>query len=331
MKGLIWAMTLVLAISQLPGCRARPAPTPTSRALPTSTPITASSPSPAATPTADAPATPTPAKRNFKVVFHPDYLQVYSSEPAAASGRLEAIVEALQDSYVFVRPEPAREEDLRRVHTQRLIDEIKTNPQLNNVARLAAGGAILAAELAAAGEVAFGLIRPVGHHASPDSHWGYAYFNNIAVALEKLMAENKIQRPLIVDFDLHFGDGTYNIFRNDSGVLYYHVSEEVRALEEFQVGSLTSQEVRELELGSLEGFLNRTTGYDILAVSAGFDSGKEDWGGGMFEMEDFRTIGKLLKEAALRNSGGKRFAVLEGGYNQDILGKNVRAFLEGFE
>jgi acetoin utilization deacetylase AcuC-like enzyme len=66
-----------------------------------------------------------------------------------------------------------------------------------------------------------------------------------------------------------------------------------------------------------------------LAVSAGFDGGKEDLGG-IFEIQDYTTIGALLKKAAERNSGGRRFAVLEGGYNQNVLGKNVKAFLEGF-
>jgi acetoin utilization deacetylase AcuC-like enzyme len=126
--------------------------------------------------------------------------------------------------------------------------------------------------------------------------------------------EKKIGSALIVDFDLHFGDGTANIFVNDPRVTYFHL----------EGGDRSSQ------LAKLEEFLSRTEGYDILAVSAGFDGSVDDMGW-IFETQDYSTIGALLKEAAERNCGGRRFAVLEGGYNQTVLGKNVAAFLEGFK
>ena len=67
---------------------------------------------------------------------------------------------------------------------------------------------------------------------------------------------------------------------------------------------------------------------DIIAVSAGFDRHIEDWGG-LLTTEDYRTMGQEVKKFALKNCEGRRFGVLEGGYNHTVLGDNVRAFLEG--
>ncbi|MFH1482793.1 MAG: histone deacetylase family protein [Chloroflexota bacterium] len=289
---------------------------------------------PAPTPKAGASGGLTPSATGIKVIFHPDYLLVYSFDPAAEAGRIQAILQELQGFYEFVKPEPAKEEDIRAVHTQSLIGRTFLDPgevlahgaaggaspftgELYRIAPLAAGGAILAAELAVQGQVTFALIRPPGSHASADSSYGHCYLNNIAIAVAKLLDEKKIERALIVDFDVHPGDGTEAIFRDDGRVTFYDLPSEL--------------EDRTQQLESLEDFLKGKTDYDILAVSAGFDGAKEEGGAGVLETEDFTTIGRLLKEAAERNSGGKRFAVLEGGYNQQVLGKNVKAFLEGFE
>ena len=67
---------------------------------------------------------------------------------------------------------------------------------------------------------------------------------------------------------------------------------------------------------------------DIIAVSAGFDRGVEDWGG-LLTTEDYQTIGKLVKEFSLKVCQGRRYGVLEGGYNHGVLGQNVKAFLDG--
>lgn len=249
----------------------------------------------------------------MKIIYHPDYNEVYASDPAARAGRIEAILKELKGKYDFLEPEPASEDDLKRVHTQSHIDFIKRNSHLYKIACLAAGGAILAAELAMKGEPAFGLIRPPGHHASPDRCWGFCFFNNIAIALAKLQAENRIQKALILDFDLHFGDGTNNIFA-ESEIKYFQPK--TRNKEGFIEEIKKKFEVEK--------------DYDILAVSAGFDRHLEDWGG-MLTTDDYRTIGKAVKEAAQKICQERRFAVLEGGYNYRVLGKNVKAFLEGFD
>lgn len=249
----------------------------------------------------------------MKIVYHERYRGVYSNDPAAAEGRIESIYTELVGQFEVIEPTVASESDLKLVHTQSHIDDIK-RLRLFTSALLAVGGAIRAAQVAYNGEPAFGLIRPPGHHASPDSSWGFCYFNNIAISIEKLRHEDKIKRALIIDFDLHYGDGTAHIFNSRAGVSYYHVPG----------GG------RETQLKELSEYLDTCERYDIVAVSAGFDRHVEDWGGSL-ETEDYHEIGKLVKGYAEKVCAGRRYAVLEGGYNHHVLGKNVRAFLEGLK
>ncbi len=248
----------------------------------------------------------------MKVVYHEKYTAVYSSDPAAAPGRIESIYNELCGLFRFVEPKPASEEDLELVHWRGHIDSVRKHELVYEVARLAVGGAINAAELAMEGEPAFGLIRPPGHHASRDHSWGFCYFNNIAISIEKLRQEGRIKRALIVDIDLHFGDGSANIFAGTPEVAYFHPSG--RNKEDYLI--------------DLSRNLTAKRDCDIVAVSAGFDRHQQDWGG-MLRTEDYFTIGKRIKEFAERVCGGRRYAVLEGGYNHAVLGKSVRALTEG--
>lgn len=250
----------------------------------------------------------------MKIVYSPKYREVYAYDPAAALGRIECIYMELQGRFEFIEPRPAIEEDIRLVHWQSHVERVKRLPQVYEIASLAVGGAIKTAETSLKGEPAFGLIRPPGHHASPDSSWGFCYFNNIAISIEKLRMEKRINKALIVDFDLHFGDGTANTFANVPEVTYFHTE------------GATSLEFLE----NLQKFLLTHKEFDIVAVSAGFDKHVQDWGG-VLKTEDYMKIGRILKEFSKEVCGGRRYAVLEGGYNQAVLGKNVKAFLEGFE
>jgi acetoin utilization deacetylase AcuC-like enzyme len=247
----------------------------------------------------------------MKIVFHPRFTEVYTLDPAASAGRIEPVLKELEGSYDFVEPPAASEDDLRRVHAQSHIESIKRDKHVYELACLAAGGAIKAARIAMDGEASFGLIRPPGHHASPDHCWGFCYFNNIAVALARLRDENLIDNALVLDFDLHFGDGSNNIFEG-SRIKYFH-PEAIN---------------RQAFIEQIAKKFNDEKDYSILAISAGFDRHIADWGG-LLTTDDYRTIGKLVKEAAESNCQGRRFAVLEGGYNHIVLGRNVGAFVEG--
>lgn len=248
----------------------------------------------------------------MKVFFHDAFYQVYTSDPAAAGGRMEAIVKALGHDFPFVTPEPATDEMLLRVHGKPHIDGIRQDKMLDQCARLAAGGTVGAALAAMEGEPAFALVRPPGHHASPNSCWGFCYFNNMAVSIRHLLATGKIKKALILDFDLHFGDGTDNIFQADQNVIYRH----------------PESSHRETFMKKLREDIDSAGIVDIIGVSAGFDRGREDWGN-MLLPEDYKTIGQWVKESTEAMCAGRRFGVFEGGYNHSVLGGNVRTFLEG--
>jgi acetoin utilization deacetylase AcuC-like enzyme len=248
----------------------------------------------------------------MKVIFHSRFYEVYTSDPAAAPGRMEPMVKALEKEFEFIEPEPASERDLERVHGRSHIQYVKADPLVYEISCLAAGGAILAGELAFDGQPAFGLIRPPGHHASPHSCWGFCYFNNIAITIKRLMNEEKIKSALILDFDLHYGDGTANTFSGSKEVSYFHPEG-------------TNQQSF---LNEVQTSLQTENSFDIIAVSAGFDRHEEDWGG-LLKTEDYLTIGRWIKEASLERCQGRRFGVLEGGYNHSVLGRNVKSFIQG--
>ena len=244
----------------------------------------------------------------MKVVFHEDFNTVYSLDPAASPGRMEAVITVLQGKVEFVKPDPASEEDILRLHTEQHLQYVRREG-VYHIAALAAGGAIKAAEIGLT-EPCFALIRPPGHHASADSCWGFCYFNNMAIALEKLKRQGKIKKAFILDFDLHFGDGNVNLLSGKGYVTILNPSARNR---------------REY-LNTVERAL-ASTDADMIAASAGFDNHEDDWGG-LLKSEDYTHMGRLMREAARRNGGGC-FAIHEGGYNHGVLGKNVLAFIEG--
>ncbi len=252
----------------------------------------------------------------MKIIYHEDFKNSkYASNPAASSGRIETIVEELEKhpKYDFVEPKPASKEDLELIHTQSHIEKIENrNNLLFNTAKLAAGGSIKAAEIAHEGEPTFALVRPPGHHASPNSAWGFCYFNNMGIAIERLNEDNKIESAYILDFDLHTGDGNINALESKPGI---------------KILNPRSGE-REDYIQEVKNDLEESSGFDIIGVSAGFDEHVEDWGGKL-TTEDYEELGKLVKKFAEEECQGKRFAILEGGYNHNVLGINVVSFLKG--
>ncbi|GAB6094369.1 hypothetical protein JCM14469_06210 [Desulfatiferula olefinivorans] len=244
----------------------------------------------------------------MKVVFHEDFYDVYVSDPAAEAGRMEAIVSAIGDKADFVTPDTAELSDILRAHGEAHVEEVRKYG-LYPIAALAAGAAVRTAEIALS-EPCFGLIRPPGHHASADSCWGFCYFNNMAVALLSLHHRKKIRSAFVLDFDMHYGDGTVNILEKHPFVCVYNPDSRFR--ERYM------KEVRER--------LDRVS-VDMIGISAGFDNHAEDWGG-VLSTEDYFDMGEMVKKAAGR-CGGHYFALLEGGYNHKVIGRNARALIEG--
>ncbi len=233
---------------------------------------------------------------------------MYTSDPAAAAGRMEAVVGVIESEVQIVEAEPASESDITAVHSIDQIERVR-HGGLYPICALAAGGAIQAAQLAMA-EPSFGLIRPPGHHASAGSSWGFCYFNNMAIALESLKRTRKIKSAYVLDIDLHFGDGTHNILEPRGYVTIYNPQARDRK-------TYLDEIAAEMEKCAV----------DLIGISAGFDNHVNDWGG-LLRTEDYREIGRMVRESANRYGGGC-FGILEGGYNHEVLGHNVMALIEG--
>lgn len=244
----------------------------------------------------------------MKVVFHEDFYPVYTSDPAAAAGRLEAVIQSLPTDAEIITPEPATEAQILLAHTESHVRSVKSQG-LYDISALAAGAAIETARIGLK-EPAFGVIRPPGHHASADSSWGFCFFNNIAIALLALREEKKFETALILDVDLHFGDGTVNILGGREWVSIYNISKNSRP--EY--------------MGEIEKILSHAEA-DIIGISAGFDNHRLDWGG-LLATEDYFAIGEMVRNTA-KACGGGCFAILEGGYNHSVLGQNVTAMING--
>jgi len=244
----------------------------------------------------------------MKVVFHETYYQVYTHDPASARGRLEAVTNVIAPHVEFITPPPATEANITAVHTGLHIEMVRQTG-LYDISALAAGGAVQAAEICLT-EPCFALIRPPGHHASAGSAWGFCYFNNMAIAVEAMKRADKIESAFILDFDLHYGDGTVNTLGKKDYVSICNVEDHDR-------NTYMDTVIRELNACRA----------DLIGVSAGFDNHLDDWGGLLYT-EDYRIIGRHVRRAAVRNGGGC-FGILEGGYNHDVLGRNVQAFIEG--
>lgn len=249
----------------------------------------------------------------MKVVFHNRFLEPYTRDPAASHGRLDHALAGVKEHHTLVTPQPCLDEEVLLVHTLDHLEDVKYEEEVYKMALLAAGAAIEASEIAMEGEPSFALCRPPGHHASPGSCWGFCYFNNIAIAVQRLLAEEKIDSALIIDFDLHFGDGTSNTFSGNDNVDFYHIKGENRTT----------------FVDNLQVYLDKSNA-DIVAVSAGFDRHYSDWGH-MLYTEDYHTMGFMLGNFARANCQGRLFAALEGGYNPTSLGDGILAFLRGLE
>jgi len=252
-----------------------------------------------------------------KIVYCEDFLDRYPANPVENPDRVRLPALQLREAgYEFVNSAPATLEDISKVHGREHIERVSASGHYAAASR-AAGGAIAAAELAVQGSPAFALIRPPGHHASYNRAWGMCYFNNMAIAIKKIRP--KAERALIIDIDLHFGDGTVSIFRGDSKVKI--VNPGSVDIDYSYLGMDCTGYLGQIEK-AVDGFE-----FDIVGVSAGFDTYEEDWGG-LLRLEDYRDIGELICRIS-KNCGGRRFAILEGGYHPNLR-LCVRSFVEGF-
>jgi acetoin utilization deacetylase AcuC-like enzyme len=268
--------------------------------------------------------------------------------------RLRAIRAALEGAPgEWVVPAPAAREDLLRVHDAAHVDRIEalrgrvagldpdtaTSPGSVEAALLAAGAAVQAVD---AGGRAFALVRPPGHHAEPDRAMGFCLFNNVAVAAAHALATGR-ERVLVVDWDVHHGNGTQDAFYDRDDVLFFSTHRFP-----FYPGTGGAREHGRgpgegytvdvpLPPGLGDGDYARVFSEvllpiaddfrpDLVLVSAGFDAHRDDPLGGMALTEEgFATLCGVVADIADRHAGGRLVLVLEGGYDLRGLARGVRA------
>lgn len=252
----------------------------------------------------------------MKIIFHEKFIESnYANNGASVPGRMEVIIEAFhrEKGFEIVTPLPAEEQSVLLAHSKPYIDKVRGDTRLYDMALLAAGGAIMAAEIGMTGEPSFACIRPPGHHASRESVWGYCVFCNMGIALLNLKEQDKIKSAFVLDFDTHTGDGTKSVLSD---------WKECQILNPYA-------DNREDYIKEIRDFTKEISSVDIIGVCAGFDSYEKDIGRKL-SGSDFYTIGVLMKQLANRVANGRRFAILEGGYYLPDLGKNVIEFCKGF-
>ena len=258
----------------------------------------------------------------------------------------------------FEAPRAERSE-LERVHTRehvaaildataptlpRHIDADTTQtPRTAEAALRAAGASVLAVELALSGHhgLAFCAVRPPGHHATRGEAMGFCFFNNVAVAAAHALSRG-LRRVAILDFDLHYGNGTADIFADDPRVMLYSTYQ--HPLYPYWSGQPGTPHLVDAPLPPLAGSREFRTAVEqrwlpllagqkpeMILVSAGFDAHAED---GMGDLRlgygDYAWMASRILALAETHCPGRIVATLEGGYMLHTLGRCVESFLQPF-
>lgn len=296
-------------------------------------------------------------------VYDPLYLEHdWPGHPENAD-RLKAILERLEkegmlERLVHIPARPATEKQATRVHSRSYLHSLAHLAELGGgylgpdtyvapaswkAAVLAAGGLIALTEAVLDGHVenGFALVRPPGHHACPNRGMGFCLINNVAIAARAALEEKGVKRILIVDFDLHHGNGTETVFRDDARVCYFsthlypfypgtgHWQERGQGAGEGTVvnvplPALVGDSGYERIFAELLAPLARRYQPELILVSAGYDG---HWRGPPAVMglsvSGFALMTRALKGLADELCQGHLVFTLEGGYDREVLAQAV--------
>ena len=299
--------------------------------------------------------------------YDPCFLEHDTGPHPENADRLREIVRHLQEQGLDRKcglPEwqPVGLDRLSQVHSTAYIAQIErfaasgggmidadtvVSPRSYRVAMQAAGAVCDAVDRVAAGDdtTALCLVRPPGHHAVAKAAMGFCLFDNIAIGARVATRELDLDRVLIVDWDVHHGNGTQDAFWTDRQVGFLSIHRwpfypgTGAAVETGSGTGLGATVNLPIEYGTpreeyvarfraaVEDFADRLRP-QLVMISAGFDAHREDPVGSLgLETEDFATLTRIVQDVADTHAGGRVVSVLEGGYNTRALGESVGVHL----
>lgn len=270
----------------------------------------------------------------------------------------QLIASGVLDHLIHYDAEPASKEQLTQVHTNQYVEwvfqqapdeglihldgDTAMNKYTLNAALHAAGASVQAVDLVMAGEVenAFCCVRPPGHHAGRSGASGFCIFNNVAVAAAHAIKHHRLQRVAILDFDVHHGDGTEDIFHDNPQVMlcstfrhpfYPYTGAESGNDHIINVPLAAGTRGAEFREAITQHWLPALDRFqpEFLLISAGFDAHYEDDMGGLALKEaDYLWITETLKQVAKKHAQGRIVSTLEGGYALHALGRCVMTHIK---
>ena len=279
----------------------------------------------------------------------------------AVQKAVDEIKKTQAEKLIELKPRLATDEEIAMIHDSEHVYKIKktaghhvdldpdthASPLTWQTAALAVGGLLECVDqvMTEQSQNAFAFVRPPGHHAERERAMGFCFFNNVAIAAEYALRQHNAKRIVIMDYDVHHGNGSQHSFYDRSDVFYISTHrypfypgtgderEEGRGAGKGYTLNVTF-EGGEGDEEYLKAFDQKIVpainAYkpDLILVSAGYDAHREDPLGGMeVTGKGFGMMHQKLLESAQKNCGGKLVSVLEGGYNLEGLEESVRECL----
>jgi len=297
-------------------------------------------------------------------ISHPDtLLHVMDGSHPESPARITAIKNAvmasnLKDKLKFYEAPTAEMHQLERVHTREYVEHIyKISPKAGLVsldrdtamgpmslsaALHASGAVVLATDLVLEAKVdnAFCCVRPPGHHAGRENSAGFCIFNHVAIGVAHAMSQYKIKRVAIIDFDVHHGDGTEDIFASNPNVMlcstfqhpfYPHRGAETRSNNMINVPIKAKTSREDFKKAFQTEFSTALDAFkpEMIFISAGFDAHLNDPLADLTLIEDdYIWMTEFIKEKAKMYSNNRIVSSLEGGYHLSSLSKSAYAHID---